>query len=125
MAADEQEPQNVVAVLRGVEPLGEVALRVLAVGEDRLVRKGLVPAAAAQGIDPGIAPDQDQPCGLVAGRAVPRPVRQRPQAGLLERLLGGVEIAEIAQQGRQRLRPRGDERLLDPVETAHGAALPA
>ena len=50
------------------------------------------------GVDGGIAADQDQPGGGIAGRAVLRPALQRAQAGFLEGFLGGIESPEVAQQ---------------------------
>jgi len=47
-----------------------------------------------------------QPRRGIARRAVLRPALQRPQAGVLERLLGGVEVAE---NSAARRRPPGDE----------------
>ncbi len=76
--------------------------------------------------DGEVAPDQDEPGGGIARRTVFRPGLERPQAGVLHRLLRGVEVAEIAHQGRQRARPRRGERAADPIELGHeiGHALP-
>ena len=63
----------------------------------------LLAALAALRIDGDVAADEDQPGGRVARRAVLRPGLERPQAGLLERFLRRVEIAEVAQQRRDRL----------------------
>jgi hypothetical protein len=79
-------------------------------------------------VDRDVAADQHQPGGRVARRAVLRPGLEGAQAGFLKRLLGGVEVAEVAQQGRQRLRTRGGQRRVDPGEvgpgSAHAPALP-
>ena len=119
MAADEQQPQDVVAVVGAVEPLGERGLGVLEIGEHLLVRQRLLLRPAAHRVDRRVAADEDQPGGGIARRAVLRPVLQRPQAGVLEGLLGRVEIAEIAQQRRHRLRPGGGERRVDPGDVGH------
>src|SRR5690606_3738951 len=78
-----------------------------------------VAAAFAQVVEPCIAADEDQPGDGIARRTVLRPVFQRPQAGFLEGFLGAVEIAEIAQQGCDRLGPRAAERRVDPGEVRH------
>ena len=67
----------------------------------------------------GVAADEDQPGGGIARRPVLRPVLQRPQAGVLEGLLGRVEIAEIAQQRADRLGPGRGQRRVDPGEFGH------
>jgi hypothetical protein len=115
MAADEHQPQNVVAVVRAVEPLGERALGVVEIG-DRLVvlRQRLLLAGAAHFVDRDVTPDHDQPGRGIAWRPVLRPGLQRAQAGVLKGFLGGVEIAEIAQQRADRLGARRGQRGLDP-----------
>jgi hypothetical protein len=62
------------------------------------------PAAPAHAIDPGVAPDQDQPRGRIARRAIARPILQGTQARLLVRFLRGIKIVEVAQQRADRLR---------------------
>ena len=111
MAADEQQPQDVVAVVRAVEPLGQLLLGVVEVG-DRLVRRAAAAACLPPPdiVDRDVAADHDQPRRGIARRAVLRPALQRAQAGVLERLLGGVEIAEIAQQRADRLGTRRGQR---------------
>ena len=121
MAADEQQPQDVVAVVRPVEPLGQRRLGVVQVGDRRLVGQRHLLGAAAHIVDGGVAADEDQPGGGIARRAVLRPGLQRPQAGLLEGLLGGVEIAEIAQQGAHRLGAGRGQRRVDPGQVGHAA----
>src|SRR4051812_11568097 len=44
MAADEQKPQDVVAVVRAVEPLGDFGLGVVEVGDGLLLGQRLLPA---------------------------------------------------------------------------------
>ena len=74
MAADEQQPQHVVAVVRFVEPLGELGLGVVQIRDDRLVGQRLLLAAPPHLVDRDVAPDQDQPGGGIARRTVLRPV---------------------------------------------------
>jgi hypothetical protein len=127
MAADEHQPQDVVAVVRAVEPIGERALGIVEIG-DRLVVLGqrLLLAVAAHLVDRGVAADHDQPRGCVARRPVLRPALQRAQGCVLERLLRGVEVAEVAQERADRLRTRRGQRGIDPggIGLAHVALRP-
>ncbi|MHC2158259.1 hypothetical protein ACVL5V_000680 [Bradyrhizobium ottawaense] len=122
MAADEHQPQDVVAVVRAVQPFGQRAFGVVEIG-DRLVvlRQRLLLAGPAHLVDGGIAADHDQPGRRIARRSVLRPGLERAQGGVLERLLGGVEITEITQQRADRLGARRGQRGLDPggVGLAH------
>ena len=124
MAADEQEPQHVVAIVRAVQPLGERRFGIVQIREELFGGQRLLAAAAAHLVERGVAPDQDEPGGGVARRAIDRPVPQRPQAGLLERLLGTIQIAEIAQEGAERLWAGGGQRRLDPGKITHCAPVP-
>ena len=119
MTADEQQPQNVVAIMRAVEPLGELLLGVIEIGDRLVLGQRLLLAAAPDVVDRDVAPDHDQPRRGIARRAVLRPALQRAQAGVLERLLGGVEIAEIAQQRADRLGTRRGQRAIDPGGIGH------
>ena len=119
MAADEQQPQDVVAVVRAVEPLGQRLLGVVEIGDRLVLGQRLLLAVAPDLVDRDIAADHDQPRRGIARRAVLRPVLQRAQAGVLERLLGGVEIAEIAQQRADRLGTRRGQRRIDPGDVGH------
>ena len=125
MAAHEQQAQHVVAVMRAVEPLGQRRLGIVEVGERLLGRQRILPAAPAHAVQRGVAADQDQPGRRIARRSVARPGFERAQAGLLERLLGRVEVAEIAQQRADRLRPGGGQRRVDPGKLGHAAATAA
>jgi hypothetical protein len=118
MAADEQQPQHVVAIVRAVQPLDQGGLGVLQVGDQLLRRQRRRLALLAHPVEGGVAADQDQPGGRIARRPVLGPGLQGPQAGVLERLLGGVQVAEIAQQGRHRLGPGGGQGRVDPGERA-------
>ena len=124
MAADEQQPQDIVAVMRAVEPFGELLLGVVEIGDRLVLGQRLLLAAAADLVDRDIAPDHDQPGRGIARRAVLRPALQRPQAGVLEGLLGGVEIAEIAQQRADRLGTRRGQRGIDPGGVGHVVTSP-
>jgi hypothetical protein len=114
MAADEQQPQHVVAIVLAVQPVDQGGLGVLQVGDQLLGRQRGRLALLAHPVQRGVAADQDQPRGRVARRTVLGPGLQGPKAGVLKGLLGGVQVAEIAQQGRHRLGPRGGQGGVDP-----------
>src|SRR5205814_4023268 len=78
----------------------------------------------ADGVESGVAPDEDQPGRRIAGRAVAGPVLERAQAGLLERLLGGVQVAEVTQEGPQGPGPGRSQRQIDPAQLAHVFSTP-
>ena len=125
MAADEQQAQNVVAIMRAVEPFGDRVLGVAEIG-DRLIVVGqrLLLAVASDIIDRDIAPDHDQPRRRVARRAVLRPALQRAQTRVLKRLFRGVEVAKITKQRTDRLGTRRGQRGIDPGGVGHVVALP-
>ncbi len=121
MAADEQQPQDVVAIMRAIETLGELALGIVQIGYRVVVlRQRLLLRAAADIVDGDVAADHDQPGRGIARRAVLRPGLQRAQAGVLERLLRGIEVTEIAQQRTERLGTRRGQRRIDPGDIGHG-----
>ena len=124
MAADEQQPQNVVAVVRAVEPLGKLLLGVVEIGDRVFLRQRLLLLAPPDVVDRDVAPDHDQPRRGIARRAVLRPAFQRAKAGVLKRFLGGVEITEIAQQRADRLGPCRGQSGIDPGGIGHGCTLP-
>jgi hypothetical protein len=124
MAADEQQTKNVVAVVRPVEPLGEIGFRIVEIRYDLVRGKRHILVMTALGVEHEVAPDQDEPGGGIARRAGLRPGLERPQARFLERLLGDVEIAKIAQQGAEGLRPSGSQSRVDPGDIGHVAKLP-
>ena len=119
MAADEEQPQDVVAVLRPVELLGDGLFGIVEIGEHLLGRQRRLLPAAAELVDAGVAPDEDEPGGGIAGRAVHGPGLQRPEAGVLEGLLGRVEIAEIAQQRADGLGSGRAQGGVDPGHVGH------
>ena len=121
MAADEQEPQDVVAVLLAVESVGQLAFGVVEIGDRRLVGQRHLLGAPAYVVHRRIAADEDQPRRGVARRAVLRPGLQSAQAGLLERFFGRIEIAEVAQQRSHCLGARGGEDRVDPADVVHAA----
>jgi hypothetical protein len=124
VAADEQQPEDVIAVLPAVEALGQLRLLVVQVRELLVGGQGPFLVAPAHAIEGRVPPHEDQPGGRIAGRAVLRPVLQCPQTGLLERLLGGVEVAEVAQERPHRPRAGGPQRQVDPGQLGHLVVVP-
>ncbi|MCY1297693.1 hypothetical protein D9M70_471440 [compost metagenome] len=119
IAADEQQPKNVVAILRAIQPVGEIALLILEIGEHFLRWQRRFAGLTADLVDAAVAPDEDQPGGGIARRAALRPGLQCPDAGLLKCFLGRIEIAEIAQERAHRLRPSRNKREVDPGRVCH------
>ncbi len=110
--------------MRAVEPFGQRILGVVEIGNRLILGQRLLLAASPDIVDRDIASDHDQPCRRIARRAVLRPAFQRAQGRVLKRLLGGVEIAEIAQQRADRLGTRRGQRGIDPGGVGHVATLP-
>ena len=123
VATDKQQPQDVIAIVAAVEPFDDLFLHVLQIRQRLLRRQVGQPRPLAHPVQGGVATDHDQPGGRIARRAILRPVGKSAQTGVLKRLLGDVEIAEIAQQSAYRLGPRGGDRRLDPGRIGH-ATLP-
>ena len=120
MAADEEEAEDVIAVVGGVDRVRNSALRIAEIGNRGFLGQGFELLALADAIDGGVASNHDEPAGGVARRTVLRPGAERAQAGILEGFLGGIEVAEIAQQGADRLGTGRREREVDPGEVGHG-----
>jgi len=96
MAAHEQEPQDVVAVVGFVNTVRESLLGIREVGDQFLLRQRPLARLLAYAVDGRVLADHDEPGGGVARRAVLGPGLQRAQACLLERFLSRIEVAEIA-----------------------------
>src|SRR6185369_3877958 len=123
MAADEQQTQDVVAIMLSIELIRERRLRIVVVREHFLGRQLLLLAAPALVVQRGIAPDKDQPGSRVTRRTLHRPDLQSAQRSLLERLLGRVQIPEIPQQRSDRLRTGGGQGGVEPAEVSHACSL--
>jgi hypothetical protein len=81
MGADEQQPQDVVAVLRAVEPLGQRRLDVVEVGEDILGRQGGLAAHLRTPSRPALRPTRiSQAAGSRGGPFFGQAFRARRQA---------------------------------------------
>jgi hypothetical protein len=123
VAAYEEEAQDVVAVVRSVEPLRQLRLGVLEVGDSFVRRQGILLTAPANTIEHRIAAHQDQPGRGIARRSVLRPALEGAQTSFLEGFLGCIQIAEIAQQSTDCLRPGGRQGRVDPGDLGHAPAL--
>ncbi len=78
MAADEQQAQDVVAIVRVVQPLGDRGLGIAEVRQRVIVRQRLALGLPARRVDADVAADHDQPGGGIARRAVARPGLRAP-----------------------------------------------
>ena len=96
MAAHEEQPKEVVAVVRLVELFGKGCLRVAQVGERLLSGQLALPRPPPHAVERGVAPDQDEPRHGVPRRTVLRPALERTQARLLEGLLGQIQLPKMA-----------------------------
>ena len=105
--------------MRAIEALGHRFLGVFEIGDNLVLRQRLLLAVAADFIDSDVPPDHDQPRRWIARRTVLRPAFQRAQAGVLERFLRGVEIAEIPQQRANSLGARRGKCGIDPGRVRH------
>lgn len=119
MAADEEKPKYVVAIVSVIEFFDDVCFGVFEIGKLIFFRQRLLLCRAALGVDGDVAADEDEPRGGIPGRAVFRPSRKRFEARFLISLFRRVEVAKIAEQRAHRLRPRRGERRFDPGEVAH------
>ena len=104
----------IVAIMRTVQPLDQRRLGIFDVGDHVVGRQLGVAAAPSRAVQRRIAPHQDQPGGGIARRSVARPGFERAQAGFLISLFGRVHVAEITQQRRNRLGPRGGQCAINP-----------
>jgi hypothetical protein len=110
--------------MRAIKALGHGGLGVFQVGKGLFRRKRLLLAAAAHGVDGGVPADENEPGRGIARRPVAGPGPQGPQARFLERFLGDVEVAKIAQQGTDGLRPGGGKGRVDPGHIRPGHVCP-
>ena len=110
--------------MRAVEPFGERLLGVTEIGDRLVLGQRLLLAVAPDLVDGDVAANHDQPGGGIARRAVLRPGFQRTKTSVLVGLLCGIEIAEVAQQGTDRLGTRRGQRVVDPGGVGHVFTLP-
>jgi len=117
MAAGEDELQALVADGRWLFDLVLHGLR--RVEQPRL---GGERALAPDAVDRAVAGRRDEPGDGVVGRAVARPALGGDGERVLGGLLGEVEVAEEADQGRQDAAPLAPEDLLDQCAVSTGTS---
>jgi hypothetical protein len=74
---------------------------------------------AAQAVDRAVASDLGDPGARIVRNAVNRPALERDDERLLDRLLGGVEIAKDPDQGRDRPPRLMPEQTVDDLATTY------
>jgi hypothetical protein len=111
VAAGEDELEALIGECRVVECFVHRCLH----GVWLVEQAGLLVAFAIppDAIDRGVARGRDEPRARVGRDAVARPAGRGGGEGLLRRLLGEVEVAEEADQGRQDATPFVVEDLLE------------
>jgi hypothetical protein len=121
VAAGEDQPQPVVLDGFLVRPGGRVFDRDL--GDGAGLVELIEPGSAAHRVDRLEASSRDQPRARVRRDAVARPLLERCPEGVVERLLGRLEIAEQPDQGRQHTPGLGDihrvHRFVNGVDRSH------
>ena len=126
MTAGEDEAEAVVVHRRPV-------LRVARLGVDQHLGPALALVAGRlppHPVESPVAGRGDDPGGRVRGQAARRPALERDGEGLLDRFLGDVDVAEVADQGGHRSARLGTEDPLDLCidagadRSAHGPVRP-
>jgi hypothetical protein len=121
MTAGEYEPEAIVRqrllvrdiqLVRHAQCLQGLELRPL----------GLEDPFAPQAVDRAVARDPGDPRAGVLGKPVDRPAFDRDNERLLDGLLGGVEAAENADQGRDRPPGLVPEQAVDDLAARYDAA---
>ncbi len=101
----EQEAKDVVAIMRIIQPVRHLGFGIAEIRDLVLVGQLLLARFAPRTVERNVAADQNEPGSRITRRAVGGPGLERPEAGLLERLLGRIEVAEVAQERCNRLGP--------------------
>ena len=97
MAAGEDEPEPV--VLDVVWLGGFVGRRRELVGD--VGQRRVEPRAPTNGIDRLEPAGGHEPCARIGGDTIPRPALHGRREGIVQRLLGEIEVAEEADQRRE------------------------
>src|SRR5665213_1717504 len=115
MTAGEDQAQTVV----GDRGHGVILQRIFgaqrAFEQDRALRLLAAGALAAQPVDRGVARRRQYPCRGASGETVARPALERGYIGFLQRILGEIDIAQDAGQGRDGASAVGAEAARDLV----------
>src|SRR2546425_2941639 len=99
MAAGEDQPQPIVLDALLVPGGGVAGVGIQSAGELR--QRCVEPGAPAHAVDGLEAAGRDEPRPRVGGYAVTRPALHGSREGVLQRLLGHVEVAQQADQRRE------------------------
>ena len=97
MAAGEDQPQPVVLDALVFRLLGLTGARLQVLGEFR--QRRVKPGAPAHAINGFEAAGRHEPGSRIGRHTIPRPTLYRLCEGIVQRLLGGVKVAEQANQG--------------------------
>src|SRR5688572_18188597 len=119
MAADEHQSQHVIAIVGFIQPLSEIRLWILDFGNDVIVWKRLLTAAASRFVQRKVASNQNQPGRWIARRAVRCPMLECSQTGFLKCFLSDIEVTEVTQQRAERLRSRRSQCGCNPSAICH------
>ena len=114
MAAGEDEAQPVVLEAL-VVLVGGVGGRLVVEPGGELAEQAVEPGTSPEPIDRLEAAGRDEPGARVGRRPVPGPALDRGHEGVLEGLLGEVEVAQQADQGGQDLARLGPVEAVDPL----------
>jgi hypothetical protein len=123
VAAGEDEPQPV--VVHGSHLLEHARLAVAGSEHRHLAEQLPAPCLAAQPVDGMVAGGRGDPAARIGRHAIARPLSQGDGEGLLDRVLGDVDVAEGTDQGGQRPARllAEDPADLDSVEPFCGVAV--
>jgi len=121
MATREDQPESIVLDALLVGPR-----RCVDDGDLRAVAdivKRIEARAAAQTVDRFESSSRDEPCARVGGDAIPRPLLERSFEGIVQSLLGDVEVTEQTNECRQNASRVLDigrvHRLVDGIDRCH------
>ncbi len=96
-----------------------LGLDVLEIRELIFVGQLRLPTLPTGAVEADVPAYEDQPGRWITRRAVLRPVLQCAQTCVLKSLFRGVEVAEVAQQRRDRLRASRRDRGVYPGNVGH------
>ncbi len=124
VSADKQQAQDIIAVIGAIEPFRQFSLGIFEIGNLLFGRQGGLLRLPANMVETGITANKDQPGGRITRRPLHRPGFQGAQTRFLKGFLRAVEIAEIAQQSGDGLRPGCGNTGAYPRKVAHFSRLP-
>ena len=116
MAAGEDQPEPVVLDGLIVPPHRVTRFGVESLGENRL--RCIEPVAPPHAVDGLETAGRNEPRSGISGRSIARPLLHRRDVGIVQRVLGEVEVAKQADQGGE------DAPRLGPVDRIDDLAPP-